>query len=124
MPGRPVVQVQLEPDDARGVRRAVVDLDLERIAARASDGEASRATQARQAEERQGGQAPACQNRGAGASLRRPNMDLRADAQIPFPRKKVFTVYRDDILKVVPYMTNVQSIEVRSRKEDGPSSTS
>lgn len=47
-------------------------------------------------------------------------MDLRADAQIAFPREKVFTVYRDDILKVVPYMTNVQSIEVRSRKEDGP----
>jgi hypothetical protein len=47
-------------------------------------------------------------------------MDLRADAIIPFPRERVFTVYRDDILKVVPYMTNVQSIEVRSRKDDGP----
>jgi hypothetical protein len=47
-------------------------------------------------------------------------MDLRADARIPFPREIVFTVYRDDIVKVVPYMTNVQSIEVRSRKDDGP----
>jgi hypothetical protein len=48
-------------------------------------------------------------------------MDLRADARIPFPREIVFTVYRDDIVKVVPYMTNVQSIEVRSRKESGSS---
>ncbi len=47
-------------------------------------------------------------------------MDLRADASIPFPREQVFQVYRDDIVKVVPYMTNVQSIEVRSRKDDGP----
>jgi hypothetical protein len=46
-------------------------------------------------------------------------MDLRADARIPFPREIVFTVYRDDIVKVVPYMTNVRSIEIRSRKEDG-----
>ena len=50
-------------------------------------------------------------------------MDLRADARIPFPREIVFAVYRDDIVKVVPYMTNVQSIEVRSRKDDGPNVT-
>jgi hypothetical protein len=54
------------------------------------------------------------------ASLRRLAMDLRADARIAFPRELVFAVYRDDILKVVPYMTNVQSIEVRSRKDAGP----
>jgi hypothetical protein len=47
-------------------------------------------------------------------------MDLRADARIPFPRETVFRVYRDDIVKVVPYMTNVQAIEIRSRKDDGP----
>ncbi|MGH7440356.1 MAG: hypothetical protein ACRENE_32075 [Polyangiaceae bacterium] len=47
-------------------------------------------------------------------------MDLRADAKIPFPCETVFRVYRDDIVKVVPYMTNVQSIEIRSRKDDGP----
>lgn len=29
-------------------------------------------------------------------------------------------MYRDDIVKVVPYMTNVQAIEIRSRKDDGP----
>jgi hypothetical protein len=50
-------------------------------------------------------------------------MDLRADARIPFPRQIVFTVYRDDIVKVVPYMTNVQAIEIRSRKDDGPNVT-
>jgi hypothetical protein len=46
-------------------------------------------------------------------------MELSADARIPFPRDIVFAVYRDDIVKVVPYMTNVQAIEVRSRKESG-----
>jgi hypothetical protein len=46
-------------------------------------------------------------------------MELRADARIPFPCETVFAVYRDDIVKVVPYMTNVQSIEVRSRKDEG-----
>jgi hypothetical protein len=47
-------------------------------------------------------------------------MELRADAPIPFPTETVFTVYRDDIVKVVPYMTNVQAIDIRSRKDDGP----
>jgi hypothetical protein len=46
-------------------------------------------------------------------------MEIHADAPIPFPRETVFTVYRDDIVNVVPYITNVRSIEVRSRKEDG-----
>jgi hypothetical protein len=47
-------------------------------------------------------------------------MELRADARIPFPRDVVFTAYRDDITKVLPYLPNVRSIEVTSRKDDGP----
>jgi hypothetical protein len=47
-------------------------------------------------------------------------MEIRADARIPFPRDLVFVTYRDDIHKVVSYLPNVQSIEVTSRKEDGP----
>ncbi|MGO9837290.1 MAG: hypothetical protein ACLP1X_24110 [Polyangiaceae bacterium] len=47
-------------------------------------------------------------------------MDLQADARVPFPRETVFRVSRDDIVRVVPYMTHVQSIEIRSRKDEGP----
>jgi hypothetical protein len=47
-------------------------------------------------------------------------MELCADGRIPFRRQDVFIAYRDEILQLVPYLTNVQSIEIRSRKEDGP----
>jgi hypothetical protein len=44
-------------------------------------------------------------------------MDIRADARIPFPRGQVFAAYRDEISGLVPYLPNVQSVEVTSRKE-------
>jgi hypothetical protein len=47
-------------------------------------------------------------------------MDLRADSRLAFPPELVFVVYRDDILKLLPYLGNVRAIEVRSRKEAGP----
>jgi hypothetical protein len=47
-------------------------------------------------------------------------MDLHADARIPFPRDIVFAAYRDDMVKLLPYLSNVRSIEVKSRKENGP----
>ena len=47
-------------------------------------------------------------------------MDLRADAHIPFPRDVVFAAYRDDITKVLAHLPNVRSIDVQSRKDDGP----
>ncbi|HEY1697687.1 MAG TPA: hypothetical protein VGG39_36255 [Polyangiaceae bacterium] len=47
-------------------------------------------------------------------------MDLRADAHIPFPRDIVFAAYRDDITKVLAYLPNVRSIDVKSRKDEGP----
>lgn len=47
-------------------------------------------------------------------------MELRADAHIPFPRDVVFAAYRDDITKVLAYLPNVRSIEVKSRTENGP----
>ena len=46
-------------------------------------------------------------------------MDLRADAHIPFPRDVVFAAYRDDIAKMLPYLSSVRSIEVQSRKDAG-----
>ncbi|HEY6460444.1 MAG TPA: hypothetical protein VIY73_09840 [Polyangiaceae bacterium] len=46
-------------------------------------------------------------------------MDLRADAHIPFPRDVVFAAYRDDITKVLAYLPNVRSIDVKSRKDEG-----
>src|SRR5258708_23832907 len=47
-------------------------------------------------------------------------MELHADARIPFPRDTVFAAYRDDMVKLLPYLSNVRSIEVKSRKENGP----
>jgi hypothetical protein len=47
-------------------------------------------------------------------------MELHADARIPFPRDTVFAAYRDDMIKLLPYLSNVRSIEVKSRKETGP----
>jgi hypothetical protein len=46
-------------------------------------------------------------------------MELRADARIPFPRETVFAAYRDDVVALVPYLTNVHAIDVKSRKENG-----
>ena len=47
-------------------------------------------------------------------------MQLRVDTHIPFPRAAVFAVYRDSMGKLLPYMPNVASIDVTSRKDDGP----
>jgi hypothetical protein len=46
-------------------------------------------------------------------------MDLHADARIPFPREIVFSVYRDELLQLLPYLPNVRGIDIKSRKEDG-----
>jgi hypothetical protein len=46
-------------------------------------------------------------------------MDIRADARIPFPRDVVFTAYRDELANLLPYLPNVRSIEIKSRKETG-----
>ena len=47
-------------------------------------------------------------------------MKLEADAVIPFPRDVVFAAYRDDLVKLLPWLPNVRGIEVKSRTEDGP----
>ena len=47
-------------------------------------------------------------------------MDLRADARIPFPPQMVFAAYRDHIAELLPYLPNVRSITVTSRKDEGP----
>lgn len=49
-------------------------------------------------------------------------MELSSDARIPFPRDVVFAAYRDDLVKLLPYLPNVRRIEVKSRKDDGPRS--
>jgi hypothetical protein len=48
-------------------------------------------------------------------------MEISADATLPFPRAIVFAAYRDDLTKLLEYLPNVRSIEVKSRKESpGP----
>ncbi len=47
-------------------------------------------------------------------------MDLVADAKIPFPKAAVFAAYRDDMVKLVPYLPNVRAIDVKSRKDAPP----
>jgi hypothetical protein len=46
-------------------------------------------------------------------------MELRADARLPFPRAQVFAAYRDKIVDLLPYLPNVRSIEVKTRKDEG-----
>jgi hypothetical protein len=46
-------------------------------------------------------------------------MELRADSLLPFPRSVVFQAYRDDLVKLLPYLPNVRGIEVKSREEQG-----
>jgi hypothetical protein len=49
----------------------------------------------------------------------RAGMELRADANIPFPRPIVFAAYRDKLLDMLPFLPNVRTIEIRKREEDG-----
>jgi hypothetical protein len=49
----------------------------------------------------------------------RAAMELRADANIPFPRPVVFAAYRDKLLDMLPYLPNVRAIEIRKREDDG-----
>jgi hypothetical protein len=46
-------------------------------------------------------------------------MEIHADAHVPFARPAVFAVYRDDMTKLLPYLPNVRSIEVKSRRDEG-----
>ncbi|MGH7268971.1 MAG: hypothetical protein ACREJ3_00955 [Polyangiaceae bacterium] len=46
-------------------------------------------------------------------------MDLRADAILPSPRDRAFRVYRDDLLRLLPFLPNVRGIDVKSRTENG-----
>jgi hypothetical protein len=47
-------------------------------------------------------------------------MELRADARFAFPPQVVFLAFRDDMPKLLPYLPSVRSIEIASRKENGP----
>ena len=47
-------------------------------------------------------------------------MQIVADARIPFPRALVFATYRDKLAELVPFLTNVRRIEVKSRTDEGP----
>jgi hypothetical protein len=46
-------------------------------------------------------------------------MQISTDARIPFPVPVVFAAYRDDLTKLLPYLPNVRSIEVKSRRDAG-----
>jgi hypothetical protein len=46
-------------------------------------------------------------------------MEIRADARVPFARGVVFAAYRDDIAKLLPYLSNVRGVDVKSRHDDG-----
>lgn len=45
-------------------------------------------------------------------------MKLEISAEIPYPRQRVFEVYRDKLPELVPYLPNVRSITVTSRKDE------
>ena len=45
-------------------------------------------------------------------------MLITADVSIPFPRPLVYITYRDQLVELVPYLPNVRSVEVKSRREE------
>jgi hypothetical protein len=47
-------------------------------------------------------------------------MRIDVDSRIPFPRDVVYQAYRDHLPDLVPYLPNVKSIVVESRKDEGP----
>ena len=46
-------------------------------------------------------------------------MELRTEATIDHPRDRVFRVYRDELVDLVPYLPNVRAIDVKDRKVEG-----
>lgn len=44
-------------------------------------------------------------------------MIISSSACIPFPRSLVYATYRDKLTEIVPYLPNVQRIEIKSRDE-------
>lgn len=44
-------------------------------------------------------------------------MDLVTDVRLPFPPETVFTIFRDEVAHLEPYLPGIQSIEVVSRAE-------
>lgn len=46
-------------------------------------------------------------------------MHLDATAEIPFPPRQVFEVYRDKLPELVPYLPNIREIVVQRRSEEG-----
>lgn len=46
-------------------------------------------------------------------------MIISTNTRIPFPRPLVYATYRDKLVELVPYLPNVQRIEVKSRREKG-----
>ncbi len=46
-------------------------------------------------------------------------MELSAEATIRQPRDAVFRVYRDELIRLLPFLPNVRDIQVKSRKEEG-----
>lgn len=45
-------------------------------------------------------------------------MKLEVVAEIAYPREKVFTAYRDNLVDMVPYLANVRAISVTSRTDE------
>lgn len=45
-------------------------------------------------------------------------MLISTDTLIPFPRSLVYTTYRDHLIALIPYLPNVRTIEIKSRREE------
>ncbi|MBL8917165.1 MAG: hypothetical protein JNM17_41050 [Archangium sp.] len=46
-------------------------------------------------------------------------MRIDVTADIAFPRERVFATYRDHLVDLVPYLTNVRAITITSRVDEG-----
>ncbi|MFL5321631.1 MAG: hypothetical protein ACJ790_18355, partial [Myxococcaceae bacterium] len=46
-------------------------------------------------------------------------MKLEVSVEVPFPRQRVFEVYRDKLVELLPYLPNVRGIQQIERTDDG-----
>ncbi len=44
-------------------------------------------------------------------------MQIKTEVTLPFPRSLVYQAYRDKLLELVPYLSNVRQIEAKTRQE-------
>jgi hypothetical protein len=46
-------------------------------------------------------------------------MEIRTEVTLPYPRERVFTVYRDRLEELLPYLPNLRGLSIEKREDRG-----